>query len=212
MARHVVTLFVLKGLIPSKEPADAQQLLLVIFFFLLLFYTLYHVLRHTPRMAAKAWSAEISAVAGSIAMSAVLIALLARFHARPVFEWYGVTLNTIVSTISVTMKALLLFAIAECIGQWKWILLHRSRRKLLDFERIDQASRGPLGCASLSWRKDTPRVLLLNLLWRLESINDNIIKVVLATGVGNDHHDGCDRPLLSAASPTGAHGQIRSER
>lgn len=57
--------------------------------------------------------------------------------------------------MSVVMKALVLFPAAECAGQRKWILLHRSKRTLIDFERIDQASRGPFVCFNLIWRRDT---------------------------------------------------------
>lgn len=85
-----------------------------------------------------------------------MIGLLARFNNQSVFEWYNITLNTIISTLSVLMKALVVFATAECIDQWKWISLRRNKTNLLDFERIDLASRGPLGCLDLTWRRETP--------------------------------------------------------
>lgn len=85
-----------------------------------------------------------------------MVGLLARFDGNPVVEWYSITLNAIISTLSAVMKALLLFSAAECIGQWKWILLRRSKRSLIDFERVDLASRGPLGCFDLVWRRQTP--------------------------------------------------------
>lgn len=112
----------------------------------------------------KAWSLEIWSLAGTLAMMGALIGLLVAFDRRPIFSWNDITLNTVVSTLSVAMKALLLFTAAECIGQWKWNLLHHSKRNLIDFERIDQASRGPLGCFNLIWRKDTPWLLRLGLL------------------------------------------------
>lgn len=106
-------------------------------------------------MFLQSWSLEILALASTVGIGGAMIGLLARFNNQPVFEWNSITLNTIISTLSVVMKALILFPAAECIGQWKWILLHRSKRSLIDFERIDQASRGPLGCFNLTWRRDT---------------------------------------------------------
>ncbi|KFA70947.1 hypothetical protein S40288_10239 [Stachybotrys chartarum IBT 40288] len=114
-------------------------------------------------MYLKLWIPEISALLGTGAMTGALVSLLLVYNGQPIFDWYSVTLNTIVSTLSVTMKALLLFAAAECIGQWKWIMLHQSPRTLIDFERVDQASRGPLGCFNLLWRKETPWLLRLGL-------------------------------------------------
>lgn len=107
-----------------------------------------HTLQH--------WGAEAFSLAGSLIILGAMIGLLAEFNDQPVFGWNGVTLNTIISLQSVIMKGLLLFSAAECIGQWKWILLYRNKMNLIDFERIDQASRGPLGCINLIARRATP--------------------------------------------------------
>ncbi|RYP87644.1 hypothetical protein DL769_000467 [Monosporascus sp. CRB-8-3] len=71
-----------------------------------------------------------------------MIVLLAVFNGREIFDWNGVTLNAIVSILSVSFKASLTYVIAECIGQWKWILFSQGHRPLIDFETIDEASRG----------------------------------------------------------------------
>ncbi|KAI9898035.1 hypothetical protein N3K66_006395 [Trichothecium roseum] len=107
------------------------------------------------------WAFEIWSLVGVLATFAALCAMLAAFDGRAVFEWKSITLNTIVSTLAVVMKALLLFTTAECIGQWKWILFCGGQRTLMDFERIDLASRGPLGSFYLAWRKNTPFILRL---------------------------------------------------
>jgi hypothetical protein len=86
------------------------------------------------------------------------------FDGKSVFEWNGVTLNTIISILAVSMKAFLLFSVAECVGQWKWIVFSRTKRRLFDFELIDMASRGPLGALSLLWRKKTPAMLRLGVI------------------------------------------------
>ncbi|RJE21872.1 hypothetical protein PHISCL_05790 [Aspergillus sclerotialis] len=74
-----------------------------------------------------------------------MVTLLGVYDGHPIFNWHGVTLNALVSVLSVSMKAALSYATAECIGQWKWNLFSRGNRPLIDFERIDLASRGPLG-------------------------------------------------------------------
>lgn len=107
-------------------------------------------------MLASLWALEISALGGVFASFAGLVALLAVFDGRTVFEWKSITLNTIVSTLSLVLRGFLLYPIAECVGQWKWILFSRSKRSLMDFERIDAASRGPLGSLCLSWQRDVP--------------------------------------------------------
>lgn len=104
------------------------------------------------RLAAlKSWHLELWAFSGSILSFVAMAVLLACFNRRPVFDWKGVTLNTIVAVLSACMKTTLSFAVTECVGQWKWILFSRDARPLMDFERIDLASRGPLGSLSVLW-------------------------------------------------------------
>ena len=105
------------------------------------------------------WIFEILSLIICFISFVALVALLRVFDGRTVFQWHGITLNTVVSAISIVIRALLVYSIAECIGQWKWILFSRSPRSLMDFERLDSASRGPVGSASLTWRKNIPRVL-----------------------------------------------------
>jgi hypothetical protein len=104
----------------------------------------------------RGWSWEVSALLGSIVIFVALGGLLAGFNGKDAFEWNGISLNTIISILSVSMRAFLIFSVAECIGQWKWILFAQSQRPLLDFECIDLASRGLLGCIGLVGRKQIP--------------------------------------------------------
>lgn len=93
------------------------------------------------------------ALLGSVLSFTAMVVLLAVFNGRPIFEWKRVTLNAIVSTLSVAMKASFTFAIAELIGQWKWITFARDAHQLFEFERIDMASRGPLGGIRVLFKK-----------------------------------------------------------
>ncbi len=66
-----------------------------------------------------AWVWEYSAVLGSIASFAAIVALLVSFNGKVVFTWKGVTLNATVSILSLALKASLAYVLAECIAQWK---------------------------------------------------------------------------------------------
>ncbi|KAH8687092.1 hypothetical protein BGZ61DRAFT_589439 [Ilyonectria robusta] len=92
-----------------------------------------------------AWGLEYWAILGSVASFVAMVVLLHIFDGKVVFTWNSVTLNTIVSILSLTIKATLAYVLAECMAQWKWILFAREARSLMDFERIDAATRGPLG-------------------------------------------------------------------
>ncbi|KAF4966167.1 hypothetical protein FSARC_6126 [Fusarium sarcochroum] len=106
-----------------------------------------------------AWALEYWALAGSVASLAVMIALLRVFDGKEVFAWNSITLNTIVSILSLITKANLAYILAECMAQWKWILFADKERPLMDFDRIDAATRGPLGSLRVLMR--TERALCL---------------------------------------------------
>lgn len=92
------------------------------------------------------WPWEFVALLGAVLSLSSTIILLITQNGHTVFDWNGITLNAIVSILSVTMKATMGYALAECISQWKWILFYsKGRRRLIDFERIDEVSRGLWG-------------------------------------------------------------------
>jgi len=95
------------------------------------------------------WAFEVLAVVTSLVLFGALAAILSAFDGKPIFDSHALTLNTVVATLSTAAKANILVAIANCIGQWKWILFAGAPRRLLDFERLDQAARGPLGGLNL---------------------------------------------------------------
>jgi hypothetical protein len=86
------------------------------------------------------WLPEILAVIFSAASLAAMAVLLAVTDGKAIFNWHNITLNTIVS-----IEVSVLRALSESISQWKWILFDGKMRPLIDFERIDRASRGSLG-------------------------------------------------------------------
>lgn len=99
-----------------------------------------------------AWVPEISGIVASASLLVALSVILATYDGQAVFDWKGVTLNAVVSVISTASKASLLYSISQLISQWKWIIFARTRRPLMDFERVDSASRGPMGSLELMWK------------------------------------------------------------
>lgn len=97
------------------------------------------------------WKWEIAASMGSLASLVGMFIVLAAYNGKENFSWHGVTLNAVVSILSTAGKALLLFALGESIGQWKWVAFSKESRPLIDLERIDSASRGPLGSTKWLW-------------------------------------------------------------
>lgn len=95
------------------------------------------------------WWPELLSCTFSVACIVALVALLTVYNGKQIFNWHGVTLNALVSVLSTASKASLLLAIEEAIGQWKWLSFWDKRRCVLDFERIDKASRGPWGSFTL---------------------------------------------------------------
>lgn len=106
-------------------------------------------LKTTPSSMGYSWWLEVLSLAGSISLLVSLAAILSSMDGKPIFHFYSVTLNTVVALLSMASKAMMVFVVASCIGQWKWALFSESPRRLLDFERIEAASRGPLGSLNL---------------------------------------------------------------
>lgn len=88
---------------------------------------------------------QILALLGSGLSMIAIIILLKHFNNQPIFDWNGVTLNAIVAVFSAISKAMLVYALSECLGQAKWIWFSSQSRSVNDIEFIDSSSRGPLG-------------------------------------------------------------------
>ncbi|KAK8867737.1 carboxylic ester hydrolase [Apiospora arundinis] len=100
--------------------------------------------------AAQEWRMEIMSLLAAAAFVAAMVGLVITHDKKPRDQWNApVTLNALVSILSVAIKGCLLFSVCEAVGQWKWLLFTGDRRRLIEFERIDRASRGPFGCANI---------------------------------------------------------------
>lgn len=91
------------------------------------------------------WTPELLALVSASLSLVAIVVLLSVFDGKSIFTWYGVTLNAVVSILSLVLKSNLAYVLAECTAQWKWILFATQSRPLIDFDRVDAAVMGPLG-------------------------------------------------------------------
>lgn len=98
------------------------------------------------------WILEIVASVFSLFCLLAVIVILDKADGKTIMVWHGITLNTIVSVLATASKLSALYMISSAISQTKWNLFTRGPRSLLEFDAIDGASRGALGCAQLLWR------------------------------------------------------------
>lgn len=99
--------------------------------------------------------------AGALAFSAIAIGLTAGFlqqldgHRIP--NWAsvgsGLSLNSILSVLSIVARSSLLIPLDEALGQLMWVSFSRRANRLDEVELFHRASRGPVGALRLIWRK-----------------------------------------------------------
>jgi len=99
------------------------------------------------------WFLEIAAVVMSAVMFAGMVILLIYWDGKPFDEWNSaVSLNSIISVMSIAARLCLAYGISSCLGQGKWDLFERRPGPLSMFSVIDGASRGLNGSLRLIWR------------------------------------------------------------
>ncbi|KAI1379644.1 hypothetical protein F4677DRAFT_409840 [Hypoxylon crocopeplum] len=103
--------------------------------------------KRIPLAMSRQWISEILALILSTACILAIGILLIIYHGRPVESFpQGITLNAVTSVLSTTFKAALIYTVSSALGQSKWNwYTEKQGRRLRDFERIDDATRGPLG-------------------------------------------------------------------
>lgn len=101
-----------------------------------------HVLRY--------WALEILTVLFAIFLLAAIIGLLDHYDGRYMPEWpFEINLNSAIAFLSTFLKAAIVAAVAEIIGQIKWNWFTERTRPLHHLQDFDAASRSVLGSTKL---------------------------------------------------------------
>ncbi|KAL1633485.1 hypothetical protein SLS56_002870 [Neofusicoccum ribis] len=94
------------------------------------------------------WYLEILGIVASIAAMVLVVITLHLVQDKPLHGWtFFFQPNTVLSALVTAAKSTMLFSIAECLGQLKWIYYWhcKEKRRLQTLEVFDGASRGPWG-------------------------------------------------------------------
>ena len=113
--------------------------------------TLYAQLKRVSVRISGTWLLEIAAAVVSTGCLLTLLLVLWVASGKEIMVWHGFTLNTITAILATASKMSALYVISSALGQTKWNTFRQGPRSLADFEAIDRASRGILGCAQLLW-------------------------------------------------------------
>ncbi|KAI9711901.1 MAG: hypothetical protein M1812_007055 [Candelaria pacifica] len=96
------------------------------------------------------WLWEIISLVTSVCATSGIVGVLVYFDGHPLPSWpYSITLNALISVLATISKAALLLPISEALSQLKWLWFRAGRKPLSDFDKFEQASRGPWGSARL---------------------------------------------------------------
>jgi hypothetical protein len=93
------------------------------------------------------WAMEIASWCFSAVCMMIIVIMLWKVDGEPLPKWkLGISINAFISIFSGFAKSALLLPTAEALGQlkWSWFTSGKERR-MMDFEVIDSASRGPWG-------------------------------------------------------------------
>ena len=81
-----------------------------------------------------------------------IVGLLIRYHGRQLHHWpYSITLNSMLAILSAISKSAFIVPASAAISQLKWARMNK-KHSLLDLQKFDNASRGPLGSLLLMFR------------------------------------------------------------
>lgn len=103
------------------------------------------------------WLFEALAAVFGVVLIIVLCVILRDYNGQPVPSLGSVlntdvTLNFVVSLLLSIAVPALMFPVAECLSQFKWIWFSSGDRSLEDLNTFDRASRGTLGGAAFLWK------------------------------------------------------------
>ncbi|KAF1982955.1 hypothetical protein K402DRAFT_184938 [Aulographum hederae CBS 113979] len=98
------------------------------------------------RLVAEWWFDMLSWYVSALCLVAIVILLFNFNEGEVPIRWpLGININVYISVLSGVLKSSMLNTVSQCLGQLKWDWYSERPRSLGDFERFDDASRGPWG-------------------------------------------------------------------
>lgn len=94
---------------------------------------------------------EITGVIGSAVGILGVVVLLSILDGRELPHWQSISLNTVISLLSLFARACMAIPISNGLSQLKWAWFAQEKRPLGDLSTFDAASRGVLGSVGLLW-------------------------------------------------------------
>lgn len=92
------------------------------------------------------WKFEILSMLLSISCVVAMCIIFLTLVQKPLSAWnLPIKLNALVSVLSAIARAGLLYPMAECVSQIKWLHFRRASHRISELQDFDQASRGPWG-------------------------------------------------------------------
>ncbi|KAF7181989.1 hypothetical protein CNMCM7691_001377 [Aspergillus felis] len=99
------------------------------------------------------WTYEVLTITLSIGCIAAIATILATMDGKSLSQWtMPIQPNALISVFAVVAKASLLYSVAQCIGQLKWLYFRSGVHPMIDIQRFDDASRGPWGSLIFLWK------------------------------------------------------------
>lgn len=110
------------------------------------------------------WAWEIISILFSIICMGAIVGVLFTYHSKAVPTLpSGLTLNALISLLATISKAAMLVSVTSCLSQLKWQWF-RHPQKLVHFNTLDEASRGPWGSFGLLLKIRRPSLVGLGAL------------------------------------------------
>ena len=100
------------------------------------------------------WVLGIAGLGLALVSMGALIAVLLGYQNKVVPHWrWGLTLNSLLSILSQIITLSITIVLGGALSQQKWLWFRNSTRSLKDFDRFDNASKGPWGSLVLLFSK-----------------------------------------------------------
>lgn len=108
--------------------------------------------RRNPFLGVGWWWWELGSILLAIVCTVLTMSVLLYMDGRRLTDWkLKISPNTVVSALSTLSKSALLYPVAECLGQLKWMYFEKPR-PLDRIQALDAASRGPWGATVSLWK------------------------------------------------------------